>query len=64
MIVPQQEVKGTKKKQNTIINRNKQKVKRDAVKFNGRENLTTECKGDNIEKDVKLAGVQRDLCVL
>ena len=64
VIVPQQEVKGTKKKQKTIINRNKQKVKRDAVKFNGRENLTTECKGDNIEKDVKLAGVQHDLCVL
>ena len=62
VIVPQQEVKGTKKKQKTIINRNKQKVKRDAVKFNGRENLTTECQGE-VEKDVKLAGVQRDLCL-
>ena len=64
VIVPQQEVKGSKKKQKTIINRNKQAVKRDATRFNGKDNVTTECTGDKIEEDVKLAGVQRDLCVL
>jgi len=63
VIVPQQPVVGSKKKQKTIINRNKQAVKRDANRFDGKENLTIECEGDNIEKDVKLAGVQRDLCL-
>ena len=63
VIVPQADVKGNKKKQKLIVQRNKQKVKRDAKRF-GEGNVTTaaDCEG-TVEKAVKIAGVKRDLCV-
>jgi len=60
VIVPQQEVTGKKRK--VIAQRNKQKVKRDAERFGGPDNVTTECEGGNITKAVEIKGVVRDIC--
>ena len=62
VIVPQQEVTGTNKKSKLIAQRNKQKVKRDAERFGGPDNVTTECEGGNIKKNVEIKGVVRDIC--